>query len=193
MSEHEPMFRIPTACGALLFLILIVHMLQVFGGFDFTAYSVQPDLFRSAPFAPQHFMTLLTYQFLHANWMHLGMNSAMLLAFGSAMARITGGKIFILIYLICGIIAALAHIGVYADHAGYLIGASGAVSGAMGFVLWRVMRDPRARLKMLLVIAISQPVMALAGGAWTGGEIAWLAHLAGFAAGIGFALALKKE
>ncbi|HCM84422.1 MAG TPA: rhomboid family intramembrane serine protease [Alphaproteobacteria bacterium] len=191
MSEHEPMFRIPSASGAMLLLLIAIYALQIITGFDITDYSVQPHQFWEDPLSLHHLLTLITYQFLHANLLHLGVNGLMLLAFGSAMARIVGSARFILLYLFCGIIAAVAHLFAYADQTSYLVGASGAVSGAMGFVLWGIIQHPRKRLQLILAILILQPVLAFASGTLFGGEIAWLAHVAGFAAGIGMALAFK--
>lgn len=164
--------------------MLVVHLLQQFGGINTENYSLQPIAFWQAPLALHSLVTLFTYQFLHASWMHFGVNALMLLAFGSAMARMTNGPFFILFYLCCGVAAALAHIMVYADQAGYLLGASGAVSGAMGFVLWLSIQNKKRQLQLLLLIVIIQPILALASGDLLGGEIAWLAHVAGFITGV---------
>lgn len=193
MSEKEPVFNIPPACAGLLLIILVVHLLQQFGGIDTESYSLQPLAFWQNPFSLHSLVTLFTYQFLHASWMHMGVNALMLLAFGSAMVRMTNGSFFILFYLFCGVIAAMAHILVYADQVGYLLGASGAVSGAMGFVLWLSIQNKKRQLQLLLLIVIIQPVLALASGDLLGGEIAWVAHVAGFIVGIVAAIVWRSK
>jgi membrane associated rhomboid family serine protease len=73
-----------------------------------------------------------------------------------------------------------------------MLGASGAISGAMGFVLWRVMNKPKMRIQLFILMAVVQPIMAWAAGTSLGGEIAWVAHLAGFVAGVIMAIYWPK-
>ncbi len=181
------MLNVPPGCAALILIMIAIGFLQLVLGYQLDDYALRPGDFMAAPLAVHAIITLISYQFLHANALHLGVNVLMLLAFGSAMNRMVGTPRFILFYLLAGMLAALAHIAAYSDGVGALVGASGAISGVMGFVLWRIMRQPRRRLELLLLMLISQPVLAWAAGDMMGGEIAWLAHLAGFVFGIGVA------
>ncbi len=190
---REPVFNLPPATLILLLLLIALHVAVALTNFDITPFLVQPAVFWSASFAPQHLFTLMTYQFFHASWLHLAVNVGMLLAFGSAMERMTGPVWFPILYLICGALAALAQAAAAPDSMGAMLGASGAISGAMGFVLWRVIHRPKMRVQLFILMAVVQPVMALAAGTSLGGEIAWVAHLAGFTAGVIMAICWPKN
>jgi membrane associated rhomboid family serine protease len=177
------MLNVPPGCAALILIIIVTGFLQLMLGYHFDDYAFRPIDFIAAPLAPHSIMTLLSYQFLHANLLHLGVNSLMLLAFGSAMNQMVGTPRFILFYLISGIVAALAHMVVYPGGTSALVGASGAISGVMGFVLWHILRQPNRCMTLMMMLVI-QPLLAWAAGDMLGGEIAWVAHLAGFAFGI---------
>ncbi len=98
---------------------------------------------------------LVGHMFLHADLLHLGMNSLWFLAFGAPVYRrlATGGEappgfaiglaettphrpwpalLFVLFFLVSGIGGALAFIIVTAPSAAVLVGASGGVSGLLG-------------------------------------------------------------
>jgi membrane associated rhomboid family serine protease len=140
--------------------------------------------------------TLATSMFLHGSWMHLGGNMLFLWVFGDNVEDAMGHQRFLGFYLLCGIVAALAHAVVYADSQLPVLGASGAVSGVLGayFVL-----HPRVKIwiVMFALIPMRLPTWIVIGG-WaamqlafsvmdTGGgdtaRVAWFAHVAGFAAG----------
>ncbi len=90
--------------------------------------------------------TLLTYALLHASWAHVGFNCIWLVAFGSAVARRFSTPSFLLMLCAAAIAGALAQwLANYASF-GLVIGASGAVSGAMGAAVRFVFRpneEPR--------------------------------------------------
>lgn len=192
MSDREPVFRVPAACLAIIAVMLAVHLLQIFGWINAEAFAVQPVAFW-AQLSLHQIITLFTYQFLHAGWIHFFMNAMMLLAFGSAMIRLVGSPRFVIFYLGCGVIAAFAYLCVYPDSPAYLVGASGAISGVMGFVLWHLVREPHRRVRLIIALVISQVILVVAGSSLLGGEIAWLAHAAGFACGIIAALCYKDR
>ncbi len=50
-----------------------------------------------------YWWTLLTYTFLHSGIGHVLVNSAMILALGSAVARLTSGAMFMTIFLLSGL------------------------------------------------------------------------------------------
>lgn len=101
---------------------------------------------KHAPYAErQHgeYYRLLTGGFLHADWMHLGVNMFVLYFFGSFAERIIvsdaalgfgptiGPVVYIGLYLLTIVIASVATLVTHADDPSYsAIGASGAVSGA---------------------------------------------------------------
>ena len=75
--------------------------------------------------------TFFTYAFLHADLMHLGLNLAWLLPFGTALARRFGAWRYILFMLVTSAAGALAHLVSHWGALEPMIGASAAISGAM--------------------------------------------------------------
>lgn len=57
---------------------------------------------------------LVTYMFLHANFMHLFFNMFALVMFGGVIERSMDSRRFLFYYISCGIFAALVQMGVYA-------------------------------------------------------------------------------
>ncbi len=138
-------------------------------------------------------LTLLSSMFLHAGWMHLIGNMLFLWVFGDNIEDSMGHWRFLLFYVICGVIAGLAHAFAQADSVNPLVGASGAISGVLGAYL---MLHPRVKILVLAFARIPLRLPAyLIIGAWfglqvfnivsgSGGNTAWWAHLGGFVAGV---------
>jgi membrane associated rhomboid family serine protease len=76
--------------------------------------------------------TVLTYSLLHADWMHVGVNSVWLAAFGAPVARRFGPIRFLIFFAVAAVAGALLHYAVHAHDLTPVVGASAAVSGAMG-------------------------------------------------------------
>lgn len=70
----------------------------------FALHSIQSVFFR-----PHQ---LITYMFLHGNFMHILFNMFALFMFGSTLENYWGPKRFLTFYVICGIGAAVLHMGV---------------------------------------------------------------------------------
>ncbi len=77
-------------------------------------------------------MTLFTYAFLHADWLHLGSNMLFLWVFGDNIEDALGHVKFAVFYLLCAAISGLVYIVFALGTYTWLIGASGAVAGVMG-------------------------------------------------------------
>ncbi|HEY0919383.1 rhomboid family intramembrane serine protease [Devosia sp.] len=147
---------------------------------------------------------LVTYAFLHADWLHLLTNMLFLWIFGDNIEDAMGHARFLLFYFACAVLAALAHLALNLDGNGPLIGASGAVAGVMGAY---VLLYPHARVFVLarIVVPIPLPVPALwMLGVWVATQlfyvligsqqsVAWWAHLGGVAAGAALAAPLKRR
>ena len=88
-------------------------------------------------------LTLLTYMFLHGNFLHLAGNMIFLWVFGDNVEDDTGHVRFLAFYLICGIFAGLTHALVSENSAVPMIGASGAVAGVIAAYL---MLHPNVRV-----------------------------------------------
>jgi membrane associated rhomboid family serine protease len=94
-------------------------------------------------------VTLVTYMFLHANFMHVFGNMIFLFVFGDDIEEAIGHWRFLVFYLACGIGGGLAYVlsgpGSNID----LIGASGAVAGVISaYAMFR----PCAKVTVLLGI-----------------------------------------
>lgn len=147
--------------------------------------------------------TLITYLFLHAGWMHLIGNMLFLWVFADNIEDAYGYVGFIIFYLLCGVIGGLTHAFMQPNSASPLVGASGAVSGVLAAYL---VLYPRARVWILLFMRIPVPVPAIwVLGGWfllqvyslaaaaPGEEVAWWAHIGGFAAGIILTITLRNR
>ena len=148
--------------------------------------------------------TLITYQFLHAGWMHVISNMLFLWVFADNIEDAFGHAAFLFFYLISGIAGALLHAVMEPSSPAPLIGASGAVSGVLAAYL---LLYPRARIWILLFlrIPIRLPAVWVLGGwavlqlisiAITTDEtidVAWWAHIGGFSAGLIMTVLLRSR
>lgn len=142
--------------------------------------------------------TLFTSMFLHGGWMHLIGNLLYLWIFGNNIEDAMGHVRFIVFYLLCGVLAGVAHAlsNVASDIP--TIGASGAISGVLGAYL---LLYPRAQVLVFLPLGLLSrtvylPAVAVLGfwfllqiinsafSSGEGGGVAWLAHVGGFVAGM---------
>lgn len=89
--------------------------------------------------------TVLTYSFLHGDWMHFGLNSIWLAAFGAPVARRFGFLRFVVLFVVTALAGAAAHYAFHRFDATPVIGASAAVSGAMAAAI-RFVFQPGAPL-----------------------------------------------
>ena len=146
-------------------------------------------------------LKLFSAIFIHANWSHLLGNLLFLMIFGVPAERALGPWRFLLLFLLGGAIANVAAVAMMGAPNRMIVGASGAVSAAIGAYLALF---PRARLgivvplglflefirvpaSLLIVIwALLQLLFTFVGPAF--GAVAWWAHVTGFAFGIVFAL-----
>jgi membrane associated rhomboid family serine protease len=147
------------------------------------------------------YLTLITSMFMHGGWAHLGGNMLFLWIFGDNIENALGHKRYIIFYLLCGVIASLAHV----FSASFLnqstlvasLGASGAISGVLGsYILLFPRRGVHVwfllgiiTLPALIVVGfwfVFQVIngMGMLGGEETAGGVAYAAHIGGFLAGL---------
>jgi membrane associated rhomboid family serine protease len=151
--------------------------------------------------------TLFTSLFLHADIFHIGGNMLYLYIFGDNIEDFLGHIRFLLFYFVCGLVADLAHILTITSSAGLQIptlGASGAISGVMGAY---ILLYPRSRIQTLIfaivITVVSVPAVFFLGFwfilqllyTWLGmsGNVAYWAHIGGFAAGIVLGMIAKRK
>jgi membrane associated rhomboid family serine protease len=154
------------------------------------------------PDSPSIF-TLFTSMFLHGGWMHLLGNMLFLWIYGDNVEHRLGRIGYLIGYLATGTVATLAF-GVAAKLSGGgnvpLVGASGAISGILGFYfLW----FPRNKVRLLVFLFPFLMDVFLVGARWVlgfyllienvlpfilkgsgGGGVAHGAHIGGFVAGL---------
>ncbi|MCC6551861.1 MAG: rhomboid family intramembrane serine protease [Polyangiaceae bacterium] len=147
-------------------------------------------------------LQLFTYAFLHGGWMHLIFNAWFLWLCGCNMEDRWGRGVYAGFYLAAAAVAALAH-GLWSGGGVPMIGASGAVAGAMGAFM---VVHARTRIRFLTFIMM-RPLLFTAPAyvmlpLWVGAEIleavsgardgvAHMAHVGGFVFGAAVALVLR--
>ena len=94
---------------------------------------------------------ILTSMFIHGGWMHLITNMWFLWIFGNNIEDSMGHLRFLVFYLVCGVLAAIAHIASAPGSLIPTVGASGAISGVMGAYL---VLYPRVRIHTLFIFVI---------------------------------------
>jgi membrane associated rhomboid family serine protease len=144
-------------------------------------------------------LTLITYQFLHANFWHVFGNMVFLFVFGDDIEELIGHWRFLVFYLGCGVGAGLAFILSAPGEATELIGASGAVAGVIAAYL---MFRPCAKVTVLLgLIPLRIRAFWVIGG-WAlwqifeatsraQGGVAYWAHVGGLATGAALLLLMR--
>jgi membrane associated rhomboid family serine protease len=159
--------------------------------------------FGAIPAQISHFhdlYTILSSMFLHGGWAHLLGNMLFLYIFGDNIEDAMGHAAYLLFYLLCGIIAAVAQVLLDPSSTIPLIGASGAISGVMGAY---IVLFPQGKVRTVVlfgyigqVILVPAWVMiglwfvlqlfsgfAALGAASDVGGVAFWAHIGGFIAG----------
>jgi len=157
-------------------------------------------------------LRLVSALFLHGGWLHLLGNLAFLAVFGDDVeGKLSKGK-FLALYLGSGLAASAAQIAATPRSTLPLIGASGAIAGALGAFL---VLFPKAKLAGVLplgclvipmksraylfipfwfLLQLYGAFSAAPGSAGIGGAgVAWYAHLAGFAAGPVLLILLRRK
>ena len=145
-------------------------------------------------------VTLFSSQFLHAGWLHLGGNMLFLWIFGNNVEDCLGHLKYLVFYLACGALAALAQWYFSMQSPIPSLGASGAIAGVMGAY---ILRYPTAEILTLIPLGIFTTVARIPAffflGFWflqqgfyglaslsqtnvgmEGGGIAYWAHAGGF-------------
>jgi membrane associated rhomboid family serine protease len=147
------------------------------------------------------YLTLLTSMFMHGGIAHLLGNMWFLWIFGDNIEHDLGRLRYVVFYLLCGVVASLAHVLLNTSGPSSMIpslGASGAISGVMGAYL--VLHAGRAVTVLLFRVVTQVPGfvavglwflfqiisgLGMLGGMETG--VAYGAHIGGFVAGVALA------
>jgi membrane associated rhomboid family serine protease len=225
--RYEPIFNVPPVVIATVAVLILVHALRVLALTDaqdtrfLLTFAFIPARYTDIAIGgslPGGFgaelWTFFTYAFIHADLLHIGLNLAWLLPFGTALARRFGAWRYTGFMLVMAAAGAFAHLLSHPGAMVPMIGASAAISGAMAaamrFVfqhggplgvlrtgdedayqvpatpLLATLRDTR----FLMFVAVWIGLNALFGlgsvsiGLEAGQEVAWQAHIGGFFAGL---------
>jgi len=220
-----PRRRMPWMTWGLILTNIAIFLYQVSLGPDASAfmfaYSVVPSAIThgvpqaSGPMAfhtpnPVH-LTLITSQFLHAGWLHIGGNMLFLYIFGDNVEDRMGHFWFLLFYLLCGVVAGTTQVAVAPDATIPSLGASGAIAGVLAAYL---VLFPSARVKTIIFIFIFITIVTLPAfiliGLWFllqffdgiaslstvqqgMGGVAYFAHVGGFLTGLIITLLLRER
>jgi membrane associated rhomboid family serine protease len=225
-SRHEPIFNVPPVVIATVAVLIAVHAVRMLLLTDaqdakfLLTFAFIPARYDSTLLAGASFpggiaadaWTFFTYAFIHADLLHIGFNLAWLLPFGTAIARRFGAWRYTAFMLVAAAASALAYLVSHPEPMAPLIGASGAISGAMAAAMRFVFQPggPRGLLgetdafriparpllatlmdvRFLLFLAVWFGLNMLFGlgtvsiGVGAGQTIAWQGHIGGFLAGL---------
>jgi len=203
----QPILNVPSPVGSLIGFTIIVHAALLFLSDNavrtiyytlvfFPDRALSDNAVSNDPIA--FFIAPVGYALLHADWVHLLVNMAWLLVFGSAVARRMSPGWFMLFYGIGALAGSMTMLLLYGGNGGPIIGASAAVAAVSGGIVSvslrpRADRPPPPRPFHVRSTAVGFVIVYLAlnivFGALpaevfnTPGRIAWEAHLGGFAVG----------
>jgi membrane associated rhomboid family serine protease len=158
-----------------------------------------------APGPSPIWLTLVTSMFMHGGFAHIAGNMLFLFVFGDNVEHAFGALLYTAFYLVCGVIASLAHVLFSAESVIPSLGASGAISGVLAGYL---VLFPRNRVRVLIGFRFVTEVPALVMiGLWAAFQfvagyasitesaqtsgVAYLAHVGGFVAGLVLAVLLR--
>ncbi|SMO95253.1 rhomboid family intramembrane serine protease [Paracoccus laeviglucosivorans] len=196
IRDHNPSERTPYVRNGLIFLNLLMFLLTDPWLGNMSELWSRLALYPLAITQGEWLWGLVTHMFLHAGIMHIGGNLLFLWVFGDNLEDQMGHVGFLLFYLACGLLAAGGQIIADPQSTIPMIGASGAIAGVLGGYL---LLFPRARVDVIAIIIIiikrfTIPAWVLL-LAWFALQVvgtaavqddgvAYVAHAAGFVAGI---------
>jgi membrane associated rhomboid family serine protease len=227
LNLPEPIFNVPPVVIATVVILVIVHAFRMF----FLTDAEDEQFLLTFAFIPARYdsgllgdalpggfgaelWTFFSYAFLHADLLHIGLNLAWLIPFGTALARRFGAWRYVVFMLVLAAAGALTHLATHPRQMAPMIGASAAISGAMAAAMrfvfqpggplehWRqrgadeAYRVPAASLiatlgdvRFLIFLAVWLGLNLLVGFGTisfgeSGQEVAWQAHIGGFFAGL---------
>jgi membrane associated rhomboid family serine protease len=175
ISDDNPTLRTPVMTYLLLSVIAFVWFFIQKAGLDGNAMAasvcnlgmVPGELTGRAPLGsgipitetaaclidnePINLFTPITSMFLHGGWGHILGNCLFFWVFGNNVEDSMGRFRFLVFYLLCGLIAAAAHVAIDPASPIPTVGASGAISGILGAYL---VLYPRVRVNLLVIIII---------------------------------------
>lgn len=166
--------------------------------FLFQLFGIIPANYSAAASAPLGYLPFASSMFLHGGWMHLIGNMWILWLFGDNVEDRMGHMKFLIFYMICGVLAGLSHYYINSYSVIPVVGASGAVAGIMG-AYFLMFRSAKVLTFIPPFFLFNLPAWIYLGfwagsqlwsgavdtfGGTSGDQIAFWAHVGGFAAGM---------
>jgi len=190
--------RTPVVNYALIAVNVAIHLLIHLNRNTFQVQALT-DAYLLHPTDPRLYQ-FITYQFLHAGWMHLLGNMIFLYVFGNSLEDRLGRIGYLAFYLSGGVIAGVGH-AMWSVNP--VLGASGAISAVTGAYLalfpmsnvtiffWFFFYIDTFEVSSFVLIGfqIAENVVFQFGGS---GGVAYLAHLAGYAFGFTVGMGLLR-
>lgn len=212
-TRTKPYVTIATIVSCfIVFLWQTAHTPQIQQQIVFSFGFIPGTLFGSHELVPAlkvlpSAMTIFTSMFLHGSLWHLIGNMLYLWIFGNNVEDAMGSVRFVVFYLLCGFVAAMAQALPEPDSVIPMIGASGAVSGVLGAYL---LLHPFARVLVVIPIGFYPYTTYLPAAVVLGiwfllqllsslvaepgqGGVAWFAHVGGFVAGMLFIVFFRRR
>lgn len=140
------------------------------------------------------YFRLLTCMFMHFGFQHLVGNMVVLMFLGDNVERNIGWFKYLILYFGSGLIGSTGSF-IYASKVNPAIvsaGASGAIYGVIGALLWLLIRN-RGRLEEMTIIRVIVLVAYMLFSGFTSENIDMAAHLCGFAGGVLLAMILYRK
>lgn len=197
---REPSFRSGRSAAVMLLIAnaaaLVLQLLFVrYGSFPVDKYlALSLEGLRHG-----YVWQLLTYQFLHAGWIHLILNCWMIYVFGKPLEDSLGKKAFLALYFSSGILGGMMHVLCAIAFGGHFAGdfVVGASAGAFGLLAAYAMLGPERPLTLLLFfilpitvkakyLLLMGAIIALVGMVVPTDNVAHAAHMGGMIAGVFF-------
>ena len=211
LKDDIPSRTFPVVTVLLIVLNVVVFLADLsLGGQLSEAFALVPAAVTHAPTAIipgtgiPVWASLFTMMFLHGGWLHVGGNMLYLWIFGNNTEDTLGHFRFLVFYFVCGLLAEALHILIGWNSTAPTIGASGAIAGVLGAYLYLY---PDARITTVVFLFIFFTVVEIPArvvlGFWFllnlyntllstaatlhhsghGSQVAFAAHVGGFAAG----------
>ncbi len=212
MQRSQPVFNAPGVVLGIIAILVVMHAVLEVLSDAWAEWLVLVLAFIPARYSGEAYpggsiATLTSFgshMLVHGDWMHLILNCAWMLAFGTIVARRIGGARFLALGLLTGIAGAALFLALNIGLRAPMVGISGAVSGLMGAAMRFIFRpttgldgeqsplmtfrellsDRRAMTWIVIWVAMNLVFGLLLGTMLSVGGIAWEAHLGGFAAGL---------
>jgi membrane associated rhomboid family serine protease len=213
ISDANPTRRTPILTYALIVINVLVFLWEMSLSEQqlqqaFLDLSVVPQNFQRFGLAGDNIADLFRSMFFHGGLDHIFGNMLYLWLFGDNVEDRLGGVMYLVLYFISGIVAALAQVMIDPSSTIPLVGASGAIAGVLGSYL---VMFPGVKVRGIIPLGrisgmqewpaflvlgmwfVLQLVNGFAslGAAQYGGGVAFFAHIGGFVVGVVLTLILN--